>query len=158
MISQKATATGKFLLLTLALTTAGYVAAAVEDEIRARIQPHGEVCEIGDDCAAGLSIASAGDDCAAGLTLPGDGGGEPKDPETVYTTYCFACHGTGANNAPVMGNAEQWAPRVAKGIDALYDSAINGLNNGAMPPKGLCTTCSDDEVKATVDHILAQSE
>jgi cytochrome c5 len=145
VISQKATATGKFLLLTLALTTAGYVAAAVEDEIRARIQPHGEVCEFGDDCAAGL-------------TLPGDGGGEPKDPETVYTTYCFACHGTGANNAPVMGNAEQWAPRVAKGIDALYDSAINGFNNGAMPPKGLCTTCSDDEVKATVDHILAQSE
>lgn len=146
MISQKAAAFGKFLLLTLALTTtAGYVAAAVEDEIRARIQPHGEVCEIGEECAAGLTIGGAG-------------GGAPKDPETVYSTYCFACHGTGANNAPVLGNIEHWAPRIAKGIDALYESAINGFNNGAMPPKGLCADCSDDEVKATVDHIVMMSQ
>lgn len=145
MISQKASAIGKSLLIMLAMTTAGYVTAAVEDEIRARIQPHGEVCEIGDECAAGLSIGGAGS-------------GEPKDPETVYSTYCFACHGTGANNAPVLGNAEHWAPRIAKGIDVLYESAINGFNNGAMPPKGLCMDCSDDEIKATVDHILAQSQ
>lgn len=145
MISQKATAIGKSLLVMLALTTAGYVAAAVEDDIRARIQPHGEVCEIGDDCAAGL-------------TLSGAAGGAPKDPETVYSTYCFACHGTGANNAPVLGNVEHWAPRIEKGIDALYESAINGFNNGAMPPKGLCADCSDDEVKATVDHIVMMSQ
>ncbi|MDY6982057.1 MAG: c-type cytochrome [Pseudomonadota bacterium] len=127
------------------LLVAGFAAAAVEDEIRARLQPHGEVCEIGEDCAVGL-------------TLGGAAGGAPKDPESVYTTYCFACHGTGANNAPVLGNIEQWAPRIAKGIDALYESAINGFNNGAMPPKGLCADCSDDEVKATVDHIIAQSQ
>lgn len=131
------------LLLSLALSAA-FVSAAVEDEIRARIQPHGEVCVIGDPCAAGLSLGSAG--------------GAPKDPATVYQTYCNACHGTGANNAPVMGNVEQWAPRIAKGIDVLYESAIKGFNNGLMPPKGLCADCSDDEVKATVDHILAASQ
>lgn len=145
VISQKVAVIGKSLLLALALGSAAYAAAAVEDEIRARIQPHGEVCVMGDACAAGIAVAGAA-------------GGGAKDPATVYQTFCFACHGTGANNAPVMGNVEQWAPRIAKGIDTLYESAINGFNNGAMPVKGLCLDCTDDEVKATVDHIIAQSQ
>ena len=147
MISQKAAAiktAGKLLLVLLA-ATAGYGNAAVEDEIRARIQPAGEVCVIGDACAAGLSSG-------AGAV------GAAKDPETVYNTFCMACHATGANNAPVLGNMEAWAPRIAKGIDVLYQSAIAGFNNGAMPPKGLCMDCTEDEIKATVDHILMQSQ
>jgi cytochrome c5 len=144
VISQKAATVGKTLLVLLALLSAGYVAAAVEDEIRARIQPHGEVCAADEECAAGLNLRSA----AAG----------PQAPEEVFQTYCFACHTTGANNAPVMGNVEQWAPRIAKGIDALYESAINGFNNGAMPPKGLCANCTNEEIQATVDHIVANSQ
>lgn len=146
MISQKLASLGKFLLAALLLSSAAYVAAAVEDEIRARLQPHGEVCVAGEPCAAGLSSG------------PGAAGGAAKDPATVYQTYCFACHGTGANNAPVLGNAEHWEPRIAKGIDVLYESAINGFNNGLMPPKGLCMDCTNEEIQATVDHILAQSE
>lgn len=145
MISEKLAHAGKFLLCALTLLTAGYTAAAVEDEIRARIQPYGQVCEIGEECAAGISLAGAG-------------GGEARDPATIYQTYCFVCHGTGANNAPVLGNAEQWGPRVAKGIDVLYESAINGFNNGLMPPKGLCMDCSNEEIQATVDHIVAESQ
>jgi cytochrome c5 len=103
-----------------------------------------EVCASDEECAAGLNLGSA----AAG----------PKAPEEVFQTYCFACHTTGANNAPVMGNVEQWAPRIAKGIDALYESAINGFNNGAMPPKGLCANCTNEEIQATVDHIVANSQ
>jgi cytochrome c5 len=99
-----------------------------------------------------------GEACAAGLSAGAAAGGGANDPETVYQTFCMACHTTGANNAPVLGNKEAWAPRIAKGVDVLYESAINGFNNGLMPPKGLCMACSDDEVKATVDHILAQSQ
>jgi cytochrome c5 len=143
--SQKAANVGKVLLAVLALVPVGGVTAAVEDEIRARIQPAGEVCVIGDACAAGLSSGAG----AAGAA---------KDPETVYNTFCMACHTTGANNAPMLGNKEAWAPRIAKGIDVLYESALNGFNNGAMPPKGLCMDCTEDEIKATVDHIVAQSQ
>jgi cytochrome c5 len=144
VISLKAAIPGKTLLVLLTLLSAGYVAAAVEDEIRARLQPHGQVCQQDEDCAAGLNLGAAT--------------GGAKTPEEVYQTYCFACHTTGANNAPVMGNAEHWEPRIAKGIDALYDSAINGFNNGAMPPKGLCMDCSNEDITATVDHILANSQ
>lgn len=117
-----------------------FAVAAVKDEVRARIQPAGEVCVMGTECAAGLAIAA--------------GNGEPKDPETVYNSFCSACHNSGANNAPVTGNAEAWAPRIAKGTDVLLDSIINGLNNGAMPAKGLCMDCSNDDLQATLDYML----
>lgn len=115
--------------------------AAVQDEIRERLQPVGEVCVTGEDCAAGVQVASAGP-------------GEARDPMTVYQTYCFACHGTGANMAPVLGNAEQWAPRIEQGIEVLYQHAIEGFNNNAMPPMGLCVNCSQDEIRATVDYMV----
>ena len=129
------------LALSLAATLfSGLSFAALEDDIRERLQPAGEVCLMGESCADGVAMAG------------GDSG--PKDPEQVYQTYCFACHGTGANNAPVLGNAEQWSARIDKGVDALYESAINGFNNGAMPAKGLCMDCSEDDLHATVDYIL----
>ena len=54
-----------------------------------------------------------------------------------------------------MGNTEAWQPRIEKGIDTLYQNAINGFNNNAMPAKGLCMDCSDDALRATVDYILS---
>ncbi len=133
---------GKLMLLGfLTLLSGGFTAAAVEDEIAARIKNPSEVCVMGTQCAATLVFSGAAS-------------GAPKEPKTVYDTFCFACHGTGANNSPVYGNAEAWAPRIAKGIDVLYESAINGFNNGAMPPKGLCADCSEDDIKATVDYLV----
>jgi cytochrome c5 len=136
---------GKVLLVLLTVLSAGLASAAIEDEIRARIQPHGNVCVMGESCAAGLASTGAAT-------------GGPKDPEQVYQTYCFACHTTGANNAPVLGNAEAWAPRIAKGVDVLYDSAVNGFNNAAMPPKGLCMDCSNEDLQAVVDYLVQASQ
>ena len=133
-------------LVTLAgVLTASGAFAALEDDIRARLQSPADVCVMGDACAAGMVMAGAGS-------------GEPKPPEEVYQTFCFACHGTGANNAPVYANAEAWAPRIAKGVDALYESALNGFNNGAMPAKGLCMACSADDIKATVDYLVQAAQ
>ncbi len=77
---------------------------------------------------------------------------EPRDGATVYNTYCMACHTTGAAGSPVKGNAEQWAPRIAQGMDVLVSHAINGFN--AMPARGSCMDCSDDEVIAAIDYLL----
>ncbi|GAB4350907.1 MAG: hypothetical protein Kow006_14240 [Gammaproteobacteria bacterium] len=78
------------------------------------------------------------------------------DGEAVYRKSCFACHDTGAAGAPKLGDAALWAPRVAKGVDALLSSVQNGLN--AMPPKGTCMTCSDEELRAAVEFIVSQAE
>jgi cytochrome c5 len=74
------------------------------------------------------------------------------DGEATYNQACMACHMTGAAGAPIRGNVEHWEPRLEKGMDTLYDHAINGFQ--AMPPKGGQLGLSDDEVKAAVDHLL----
>jgi len=80
----------------------------------------------------------------------------PKSGEDVYNTNCVACHGTGAAGAPKVGDAAAWAPRIAKGLDALLVSATNGLN--AMPPKGLCMSCSDAELQGAIEYMVSQSQ
>ncbi len=81
---------------------------------------------------------------------------EPRSGETVYNSNCMACHATGAAGAPKLGDAAAWAPRIAAGMATLMKNAINGLN--AMPPKGLCMTCSDAEITAAVEYIVANSK
>jgi len=77
----------------------------------------------------------------------------PRSGEQVYTASCNMCHGSGLAGAPISGNAEQWAPRIAKGKDTLYRHAIEGFN-GAMPARGTCSSCSDDELQAAVDYMI----
>ena len=111
-----------------------------EDAIRERIAPVGAVSRVGDGSVVVAPAASSG----------------PKSGEDVYNQFCFACHATGVSDAPIFGDAESWAPRVAKGIEELYSSTLNGI--GVMPAKGTCMACTDDELKATVDYMLAGSE
>ncbi len=68
-----------------------------------------------------------------------------------YNKSCAVCHNTGAANAPKTGDAEAWAPRMAKGMDTLLLSVNKGLN--AMPPKGMCFDCTDDEYKALISYM-----
>ena len=79
-----------------------------------------------------------------------------RSGEAVYNASCLACHTTGAAGAPKLGDAAAWASRIAAGKDALMANAINGLN--AMPPRGACANCSDDEIMAAIDYILAKSQ
>lgn len=74
----------------------------------------------------------------------------PRSGEQVYQASCFGCHGTGAMGAPKAHTAE-WEPRLAKGMDTLLNHAINGFN--AMPPRGTCMNCSDDEIKAAIEFM-----
>lgn len=77
----------------------------------------------------------------------------PRSGESVYQASCFGCHGTGAAGAPKKGDAAAWGPRIAQGKATLLKHALSGLN--AMPPKGLCMDCSDDELKAAIEFMTA---
>ena len=70
----------------------------------------------------------------------------------VYSTTCFACHGTGAANAPKLGDMAAWEPRVAKGLEELVNSALIG--KGLMPAKGGATHLSDADVRNAVEFML----
>lgn len=80
------------------------------------------------------------------------------DGKEVYSKSCIACHGTGASGAPRLGDKAAWAKRIAKGKDALYASALNGITGTAMLPRGTCSACSDDDLKAAVDYMVSQSQ
>lgn len=105
-----------------------------EDAIKERIKPMAQVKVAG---------ASAADDGAAA---------GPRSGADVYKASCFACHGTGALGAPKLGDAAGWGPRLDKGLDTLTTNAINGI--GAMPPRGTCSNCSDEEIRAAIEHMI----
>lgn len=73
-----------------------------------------------------------------------------------YNKTCIACHSSGAAGAPKTGDAAAWAPRLAKGMDALVQSVEKGLN--AMPPKGMCFDCSADEYKALIEYMSVAAQ
>ena len=73
--------------------------------------------------------------------------------EETYLRYCFSCHQGGVAGAPSLGDADAWAPRLDKGRQALLQSVIDGIPP-AMPIRGLCNSCSDEELAASVDYML----
>ena len=76
--------------------------------------------------------------------------------KAVYEQSCYACHNTGASGAPKLGSTEDWSPLLALGKDKLYQNAIQGIN--AMPPKGTCVSCTDQQIKDTVDYMISMAQ
>ena len=109
-------------------------------DIEARIQPFSTVCVQGEICGGGrgaAAVASAG-----------------RSGEDVYNTACMACHSAGIAGAPKVGDQVAWAGRISKGMDALYDSGINGIAGTGMIARGGCADCSDDEIRLAVDFMV----
>nr|WP_239482321.1 c-type cytochrome [Pseudomonas insulae] len=116
------------------------VQAATNDEIAARIKPVGEVCVQGQECKGIEPVAAAA-------------GGGAKTPDSIIAGHCGACHTAGVLGAPKIGDSADWKKRASEqgGLDGLLAKAISGVN--AMPPKGTCADCSDDELKATIKKM-----
>jgi len=93
------------------------------------------------------------DASTAGAAAPATGGS--FDAAAAYQNNCFACHGTGALDAPKLGDKAAWKARIAQG-DAIYTNAVKG--KGSMPPKGGAASLSDDQVNLIVDHMISESK
>lgn len=120
----------------LALWAVGAQAAS-DEAIAERLKPVGEVCIAGQECKGVGTVAAAA-------------AGGARSADDVVAKYCGACHSAGVLGAPKIGDAADWKARAdAKGgLDGLLKSAIAGIN--AMPPKGTCADCSDDELKGAI--------
>ena len=135
------------LILVSGLLVFVSAAFAINDREQAmidRMTPLGSVCMVGDSCASSVGGAAVA-----------------RSAEDIYAASCQACHLTGASNAPLLGNVEQWAPRIATGKEALYQSVFNGVEvDGVlvMPVNGLCTDCTEEELMSVVDYMVAASE
>lgn len=128
-----------FFAIAKYVTTGEEGASATDQKaVAERIKPVGEVNVGGSEAAAGSAGAAA------------------RSGETVVKAVCGMCHGTGAAGAPKIGDKAAWAPRIAQGVAVLVQHAKNGIR--AMPPKGTCADCSDDELKGAVEYLVSQAK
>jgi cytochrome c5 len=124
---------GIILVVQLVLSRPGADPNALTPEaVNARIQPVARV-ELGAPSAAPGSRAAA----------------------DIVKNTCAACHQTGAANAPKLGNAEEWAPRIKTGVNAMVQSVIKG--KGAMPPKAGDPSLTDNEIHNAVVLMANQA-
>jgi len=135
---------------------------AAESVVDATSDAAGSAADMASDAAE--SVADAASDAADGASdmmsddTEADGGEDDGGAigKEVYMKSCVACHAAGVAGAPKLGDKAAWAPRIATGMDALLNSAINGKN--VMPPRGTCASCSDDELKAAIEYMVSQSQ
>lgn len=73
---------------------------------------------------------------------------------SVYENYCASCHNNGAGGAPLFDDVADWSARIKKqgGSGILVANAVSGYN--AMPARGNCGSCTDEEIASAVQYIL----
>ena len=98
-------------------------------------------------CAASLGAFAAG---AAGAADRTDRSGRE-----VVDNVCAACHASGVNGAPRIGDAKAWDARARRGLSALTATALEGVRK--MPAHGGSMSLSDVEIKRAITHMVNQS-
>lgn len=132
------------MLVGLGVASAALAQSVREQQIAERLQPVGSVCLAGEACAAGGSAPVAQTATAA------------FSAEGTYEQYCAMCHNTGMANAPRRDDTAHWTARVEEaGLNAIVTNAINGIN--AMPPRGMCATCTDEQIGEVVQYLSGAS-
>lgn len=121
------------LLVQLATSGPGTDPAALSPEaVSKRLQPVGTV-------EFGAPPAAAG----------------ARTGESIVKTVCAACHQAGVANAPKLGDAKEWAPRIKSGLNQMVQIAING--KGAMPARGGDASLTDAEISRAVVFMANQA-
>lgn len=124
------------------------IVAAVDDferqQILQRIKPVGSV-RVEPDTTAPAAVSETPEQPVA-KALSG---------KEIFEKYCAVCHQTGLAGAPKFRDEVDWKPRLdAKKLDGLVASALKGLN--AMPAKGTCSECRDEDLKQAIQYMLPQ--
>ena len=81
-------------------------------------------------------------------------GGE-RSGKDVVKAVCSACHGTGANGAPKIGDNKAWAARAARGLTGLSQNALSGIRK--MPSHGGNPGLSDTEIERAITYMVNES-
>ncbi|MBU1363744.1 MAG: c-type cytochrome [Gammaproteobacteria bacterium] len=76
-----------------------------------------------------------------------------RSGKEVVDTVCAACHTTGKDGAPKIGDQAAWAQRAAKGLDKLTVNAITGVRS--MPAHGGQAALTDLEMTRAVGYMVS---
>ena len=127
-------------------------AAEYKAAVAERIRPVGQVYRSGEEhesSAPTVETPAEPEPVATSMSGP-----------QVYNAACLACHGAGIGGAPILGDAAQWADRLAQGADTLKEHAVQGYtgSTGYMPPKGGRLDLADAEIEAAVDYMVGEAQ
>jgi cytochrome c5 len=81
--------------------------------------------------------------------------GEKEQGKKIYEHFCANCHADRpliSLGAPRLKNADDWNFRIKRGLKTLFRHTDEGLN--AMPPRGGCFECSDEQLLAAILYLL----
>ena len=78
-----------------------------------------------------------------------------RSGKEVVDAVCVACHGTGANGAPRIGDKKAWSKLASRGLSGLSTSALKGVRK--MPSHGGNPTLTDTEVERAITYMVNQS-
>ena len=128
-----------------------------EQKTLARIAPVGAVYA-GATGAAAQAAAAAASAAAAVANVPF--GGRTDGAEIFNNGPCTGCHTAGVGGAPKLDAAGIGARVAQQGIDELVKKAISGFQGsvGVMPAKGGNPALTDEQIKAAVEYMVAQSK
>ncbi|MFV9654720.1 c-type cytochrome [Pseudomonas sp. NY15366] len=114
--------------------------ATTDEAIAERLKPVGEVCIMGEECKGVENVAASA-------------GGGARTADDIIAKHCNACHGAGVLGAPKIGDTAAWKERADHqgGLDGILAAAISGIN--AMPPKGTCADCTDEELREAIQKM-----
>ena len=128
----------------------------VEQRTLARIAPVGAVYAGATGAAEQAAAVQAAAQAAASQVAYGG----TLDGSVIFGNLCTGCHTSGAGGAPKLDAAGIGARFAEQGLDMLVKKAITGFTGtaGVMPPKGGNPALSDEQVKATVEWMVAQSK
>lgn len=124
------------LLFLVTVCSAHAQGESFKQYIETNTQPVGQVNVSGESASAAPAAAMSGKD--------------------RYEASCGFCHDTGTAGSPKLGSKAAWAPRLAQGMDTLVKHAVNGI--GSMPAKGMCPSCSDDEIRSAVEYMVSKAK
>lgn len=80
---------------------------------------------------------------------------DPKAGEKIFYEFCASCHDKERVVpvlAPRMGIPSEWYPYQRLSLELLFKLVNNG--NGAMPARGGCFECSDEQLKQAIKYII----
>lgn len=79
--------------------------------------------------------------------------------EKIFTIFCATCHAAKPaidTNAPRINDRQKWQRLRKTGVQGLLPVTLRGA--GAMPARGGCFECSDEQLRQTIRYILDQSK
>lgn len=131
--------------------------AVAKQSLQDRIAPVGAVYA-GATGAAAQAAAAAAAAAVATANVPFDG--RTDGAEIFNNGPCTACHTAGVGGAPKLDAAGIGARLAQQGLEELIKKATDGFTGtaGVMPAKGGNPALTDDQMKAVVEWMAAQSK